>query len=196
MYIKKLKYLVTLPIGFLVTSLPFTDYLEEKSILTVISLLALLSILIVFSMVKRVRLVTLAEISSGIVLGLAVYTIIFLTFKLIQEIKLDLENLKLLNEPYLSIFVAIAMGFIVESYWRGLIQETLMSSLKPEYSWLVTSALYSSSYILAMDVTVLLVYLVVGITLGLFYAWYGSLPMVMLAHVTVVELLILVGIGS
>lgn len=91
---------------------------------------------------------------------------------------------------YLLLLLIIAPG--EELFWRGFIQQQLKKYLSPTYAIIVSAALFGFSLIFSGFWYVMLGAFVAGLVFGLLYEWKKSMPLIILAHITMLVLLLLV----
>ncbi|TQR20182.1 CPBP family intramembrane glutamic endopeptidase [Psychrobacillus vulpis] len=91
---------------------------------------------------------------------------------------------------YLLLLFFIAPG--EELFWRGYIQQQLKRWVSPIYAIIASSALFGFSLIFSGFWLGILGAFVISLLLGLLYEWKKSMPLIILAHITMLVLLFLV----
>lgn len=88
---------------------------------------------------------------------------------------------------YLMLLLIIAPG--EELFWRGFIQQQLKKWLPPVYSIIVSAALFGFSFIFSGFWLGIFVAFILGLIFGVLYEWKKSMPLLILAHITLFFLL-------
>ncbi|WP_313891466.1 type II CAAX endopeptidase family protein [Psychrobacillus sp.] len=91
---------------------------------------------------------------------------------------------------YLLLVFIIAPG--EELFWRGFIQQQLKRWLSPFYAIVASSMLFGLSLLFSGFWLGMLGAFVIGLILGALYEWKKSMPLIILAHITMIVLLFLV----
>lgn len=91
---------------------------------------------------------------------------------------------------YLLLVFIIAPG--EELFWRGFIQQQLKRWLSPSYAIVASSMLFGLSLLFSGFWLGMLGAFVIGLILGALYEWKKSMPLIILAHITMIVLLFLV----
>jgi membrane protease YdiL (CAAX protease family) len=91
---------------------------------------------------------------------------------------------------YLLLMLIIAPG--EELFWRGFIQQKLKAYMSPFFSVLVASLLFGLSMAFSGFWLGVLAAITSGILWGLLYEWKKSMPLIIIAHITMTILLFLV----
>lgn len=91
---------------------------------------------------------------------------------------------------YLLLLLIIAPG--EELFWRGFIQQQLKKYLSPTYAIIVSAALFGFSLIFSGFWYGMLGAFFTGLVFGFLYEWKKSMPLIILAHITMLVLLLLV----
>lgn len=90
---------------------------------------------------------------------------------------------------YLLLLFIIAPG--EELFWRGYIQQQLKKYLSPMFAIILGAALFSFSFVFSGFWLGIIAAFVVGLLLGYLYEWKKSMPLIILAHITMLVLLFL-----
>ncbi|MGE6487793.1 CPBP family intramembrane glutamic endopeptidase [Paenisporosarcina sp. NPDC076898] len=91
---------------------------------------------------------------------------------------------------YLLLMLIIAPG--EELFWRGFIQQKLKMYMSPFYAVLVASILFGLSMAFSGFWLGVLAAITSGLLWGLLYEWKKSMPLIIIAHITMTILLYLV----
>jgi membrane protease YdiL (CAAX protease family) len=91
---------------------------------------------------------------------------------------------------YLLLMLIIAPG--EELFWRGYIQQKLKAYMSPFFAVLVASLLFGMSMSFSGFWLGVLAAITSGILWGLLYEWKKSMPLIIIAHITMTILLFLV----
>jgi membrane protease YdiL (CAAX protease family) len=91
---------------------------------------------------------------------------------------------------YLLLMLIIAPG--EELFWRGFIQQKLKAYMSPFFAVLVASLLFGLSMAFSGFWLGVLAAITSGILWGLLYEWKKSMPLIIIAHITMTILLFLV----
>lgn len=91
---------------------------------------------------------------------------------------------------YLLLMVIIAPG--EELFWRGFIQQKLKNYMSPFFAVVVASLLFGLSMVFSGFWLGVLAAVTSGLLWGLLYEWKKSMPLIIIAHITMTILLFLV----
>ena len=91
---------------------------------------------------------------------------------------------------YLLLMLIIAPG--EELFWRGFVQQKLKAYMSPFFAVLVASLLFGLSMSFSGFWLGVLAAITSGILWGLLYEWKKSMPLIIIAHITMTILLFLV----
>ncbi len=91
---------------------------------------------------------------------------------------------------YLLLILIIAPG--EELFWRGIIQQKLKAYMSPFFAVLVASFLFGLSMSFSGFWLGVLAAIVSGFFWGILYEWKKSMPLIIVAHITMTILLFLV----
>lgn len=82
--------------------------------------------------------------------------------------------------------IALLLFFVTgpseEIYWRGGLQNSLMSSLDPWSGWLIAAALYAFVHVWTKNFMLIVAALIAGLFWGFIYLQTGSLTPVIISH--------------
>lgn len=91
---------------------------------------------------------------------------------------------------YLLLIFIIAPG--EELFWRGFIQQQLKRWLSPSYAIVASSMLFGLSLLFSGFWLGMLGAFIISLIMGALYEWKKSMPLIILAHITMIVLLFLV----
>lgn len=135
----------------------------------------------------------------SIAFGALTYALLFIGYKLIDLT--PFMSTKSINSfihkfgpssiwHYLLLLFIIAPG--EEIFWRGFIQQQLKKYLPPVFAITVAAALFSMSFAISGFWLGVLAAFIVSLVFGFLYEWKKSMPLIILAHITMLILLFLV----
>lgn len=81
---------------------------------------------------------------------------------------------------YLILIFIIVVG--EELFWRGFVQETIKSWTSPFISIVISSLLFSGTYIVSGYISYGIIIFVIGLFLGFIYEWKKSMPLIIVVH--------------
>jgi len=91
---------------------------------------------------------------------------------------------------YLLLILIIAPG--EEFFWRGFVQQKLKTTMSPFFAVVISSLLFSLSMAFSGFWLGVLAAFISGMFWGVLYEWKKSMPLIIIAHITMVILLFLV----
>ena len=91
---------------------------------------------------------------------------------------------------YLLLILIIAPG--EEFFWRGFVQQKLKTTMSPFFAVVISSLLFSLSLSFSGFWLGVLAAFISGMFWGVLYEWKKSMPLIIVAHITMVILLFLV----
>lgn len=91
---------------------------------------------------------------------------------------------------YLLLMLIIAPG--EELFWRGFIQQKLKAYMSPFFAVLISSILFGFSMAFSGFWLGVLAAFISGMLWGVLYEWKKSMPLIIVAHITMITLLFLV----
>ncbi|MFJ8066514.1 lysostaphin resistance A-like protein [Psychrobacillus sp. NPDC096426] len=135
----------------------------------------------------------------SIAYGALAYALLFIGYKLIDFTPfLSIKSINSFMNKFgpSSIWHYLLLLFIIapgeELFWRGFIQQQLKKYIPPVFSIMLGAALYSLSFAFSEFWLGILAAFIVGLAFGLLYEWKKSMPLIILAHITMLVLLFLV----
>ena len=138
-------------------------------------------------------------IVSGIVYGTLTYMLIATGYQLYAMLtdhaKISVDRFLVDFGPvtvwhYLLLMLIIAPG--EELFWRGLVQQKFKKYMSPFFAVLTSSALFALSMAFSEFWLGVLAAFISGTFWGILYEWKKSMPLIIIAHITMVFLLFLV----
>jgi len=91
---------------------------------------------------------------------------------------------------YILLILIIAPG--EELFWRGFIQQKLKAYMSPFFAVLISSILFGLSMAFSGFWLGVLAAFISGMLWGVLYEWKKSMPLIIIAHITMITLLFLV----
>lgn len=134
----------------------------------------------------------------SIIAGILLYIILALGYFLIEV--LPFTSVKDIDKFYrkfgpTSIWHFLLLLFLIapgeELFWRGYIQQQMKRWISPIASVIVTAGLFSLTFVFSEFWFGILGAFVVSMVLGLLYEWKKSMPLIILAHISMLVLLFL-----
>lgn len=162
------------------------------------TVLFLMSISLFYAKVKD-EMKTIVYLIFGIGYGILTYVLLAIGYKLIEIIPfINTDSIDLFVGKFgpTSIWHFLLLLFIIavgeEIFWRGFIQQQLKQWFSPFYSIVISAALFGLSLLFSGFWLGVLAAFLAGLIWGFLYEWKKSMPLIILAHITMLILLFLI----
>ncbi len=91
---------------------------------------------------------------------------------------------------FILLFIIIVPG--EELFWRGFLQKRLKNIVSPAYAIIISAILFGISFIFSGFYLGMIAAAVIGALLGILYEWKKSMPLIIVAHITMLLLFFII----
>ena len=145
------------------------------------------------------ELKTIPFLGYGLLFGGLSYLFVLLAYKLVEILPfLSTKGVRTFLEDFgpnslwhfILLFIIIVPG--EELFWRGFLQNHLKNFVSPIYAIVICAVLYGASFLFSGFYLGTIVFTVLGAAFGILYEWKKSMPLIIVAHITLLVLFFII----
>ena len=145
------------------------------------------------------ELKTIPFLGYGLLFGGLSYLFVFLAYKLVEVLPfLSTKGARTFLEDFgpnslwhfILLFIIIVPG--EELFWRGFLQSHLKNLVSPIYAIVICAVLYGATFLFSGFYLGSIIFTVLGAAFGILYEWKKSMPLIIVAHITLLVLFFII----